>query len=413
VKILLIGHGCSPYRGSEPGLTWNWAWHLSQHHDIWLLAHPEFKSEVDAFLANQPNPRVHFHWVALKGCPSPWIPRLGKLGFKLHFSIWQRKLFQSARRLQQELAFDLVHQVSLGTISFPPSLWKLGPPFVWGPLGGGQTPPQAFRRYFGSSWKWEQLRALRIKLLPLWPRFRKTVRHCRLLLSTNQETTGLLESAGARQAHFFLDNGISQSYFDTAVKSQRKQTNETVFLWAGSLESIKALPLVLEALSRVPHQIPIRFWVAGEGSRRQDWVALSKRLGLDNRVSFLGQVPWTSMKELMMNSDVFVFSSLRDSSGSVVLEAMACQLPIIALDHQGIGQFISSQAGMKIPVTTPVETVDSMAQAMTTLAQSPELRQKMGQAAYQLVQTELWDNRAKRMCQLYDEIIEETPQTTR
>jgi hypothetical protein len=58
MKILIIGHACSPYAGSEPGLTWNWAWHLAADHDVWLIAHPHFRGPVEDYLARHPGSRL-------------------------------------------------------------------------------------------------------------------------------------------------------------------------------------------------------------------------------------------------------------------------------------------------------------------------------------------------------------------
>jgi hypothetical protein len=48
MKIVLIGAGASPDRGSEAGITWGWAWHLAQDHDVWLVNYPEFRNEVES-----------------------------------------------------------------------------------------------------------------------------------------------------------------------------------------------------------------------------------------------------------------------------------------------------------------------------------------------------------------------------
>jgi hypothetical protein len=65
MKLLLIGHVCSPHSGSEPSFTWNWAWHLSRNHDVWVLAHPHDRTNIERFLAQCPNPRLAFHWVSV------------------------------------------------------------------------------------------------------------------------------------------------------------------------------------------------------------------------------------------------------------------------------------------------------------------------------------------------------------
>src|SRR5262245_27432695 len=118
MKVLLVGHACCPNRGSELGLTWNWAWHLSQRHQIHVLTHPQHREEIEAHLAKHPNPNLKFGWVTLPSIIDPWVPgkRDNGLAIHLHYLIWQYLVYGEALRLHQADGFDLVHHVSWGTI---------------------------------------------------------------------------------------------------------------------------------------------------------------------------------------------------------------------------------------------------------------------------------------------------------
>jgi len=72
MKVLLIGHACGPEMGSEPGFTWNWAQHLSRHNEVWVITHPQFRAEIEAYLLATPNPKVRFLWVDVESALDPW-----------------------------------------------------------------------------------------------------------------------------------------------------------------------------------------------------------------------------------------------------------------------------------------------------------------------------------------------------
>src|SRR5437879_6153339 len=129
MKLLLVGHTCSPLRGTEFGITWNWAWHLSAFHEVWVLTHPQYRKEAEDFLKSHPNPRLHLVWVALPRLYDPWKPSNGSRFLHLHYLLWQRAALTRASQLHQRYAFDLIHHVSWGTVSAPPQLWRLPVPF--------------------------------------------------------------------------------------------------------------------------------------------------------------------------------------------------------------------------------------------------------------------------------------------
>jgi len=144
--------------------------------------------------------------------------------------------------------------------------------------------------------------------------------------------------------------------------------------------------------------------IAGEGEMRGAWESYAKHLKLADKVQFLGQIPWHEMSHLYRSADAFLFTSLRDSFGTQVLEAMGHGLPILTLDHQGVGTFVPSEAGIKVRVTSPQQTVANLAEGIRRVALCPEERLKMGEAAHAFARTQTWERRAEQMSKLYEEV---------
>jgi glycosyltransferase involved in cell wall biosynthesis len=404
MKILLCGHACGPDLGSEPGFTWNWAWHLSERHRVWALVHPEHRPEIEAFLREHPNENLNFLWVSLPRWLDPWNPLAGERGLGLHYLMWQRAALREARRRLLEIKFDICHYVSWGTISVAPLLWKLPVPFFWGPVGGGQTAPLALRQYLGNTWPREAIRNVRIRLRRVAPSLRRIVRSSALILAANSETRTLLERAGAKNICLFPDSALPQALFIENLPD-RVSRDEVVLHWSGRLESRKALPMALEALAGALNggRLNIRLEVSGDGPGRKYCKTLAAKLAISDRVRFLGCLPRTEVLECFRRADAFIFTSLRDSFGSVCLEAMAQGLPIVLLDHQGVRDFVPSEASWKVPPTTPSETVGGLAAAIRQVATDRESRIARGKAALEFAKLQSWPLRVKRMECLYDE----------
>src|SRR5580704_12212876 len=185
MKILIVGHPCSPKEGSELSFTWNWAWHLSRYHQVWALAYPQDRSTTERFLEEHPNPNLRIGWVRPPRSLDYWTPGHGPIRFRFHYLMWRHSVLRVAIKLHKEVGFDLVHHVALSTVSAPPLLWKLPVPFVWGPVGGGEIAPASFRRYFGLAWLTQSLRTLRVKVVPFLPPVRRAAQRSAAVLATN------------------------------------------------------------------------------------------------------------------------------------------------------------------------------------------------------------------------------------
>src|SRR5882757_8815506 len=403
MNVLIIGFACSPRLGGEPSNAWNWAWELSRYHQVWVLAHPHDRNGIEEFLTAHPNPTLSTQWVGFpKMLDDPRLRR-SNLVLAIHYQMWLKVAYKKAVKLHRQVGFDVVHHVSYGTLNAPPPFWKLPVPFVWGPVGGAQRVPSSFRRYFGSLSTSEILRSVRIATLPLSLSLHRAARSSAVVLATNRETGNLLSRVGARNVRLFLDSGIPSSFISgppVPTPSDRPFT----MLWVGRMEPRKALPLALEAFAQ-NQDLNARLLIAGDGTMRTRWEQYARRLHPVNKVVFLGHVPWSEMARLYRSADAFLFTSLRDSFGTQVLEAMGHGLPILTLDHQGVGAFVRQDAGIKVPATFPEQTLAGLAEGIRRLALFPEERRRMGEAALAYAKTQTWEKRAERMSKLYEEVL--------
>lgn len=403
MKVLIFGHACSPRAGSEPGFTWNWAWNLSSEHEVFVLAYPHDRDAVESFLLRNPRKGLHFLWVDLPNQRAASTSENGLQSLSLYLR-WQKLAYKKAIDFHKELGFDLVHHVSYGSISAPPPVRKLGIPFVWGPVGGGQLAPSAFRRYFGSAWMNEIVRKMRLRLLPYSPPARSAAQASLVTLATNQETAAMLRRMGARDVRLCLDSGISSDFVLRPQISARQAGDPFTLLWVGRMQPRKALPLALEGLART-NGLRVKLLIAGDGEMRKSWEECAKRLQVHRKVEFLGKVPWKEMPSFYQRADAFLFTSLRDSFGTQMLEAMAHGLPILTLNHQGAATFVPTGAGIKVPLSKPCETAAAIANGIRWLERHPETWQRMGEAGRAFARTQTWERRGAWMSKLYEEVL--------
>ncbi|MFQ6126639.1 MAG: glycosyltransferase [Candidatus Heimdallarchaeota archaeon] len=147
---------------------------------------------------------------------------------------------------------------------------------------------------------------------------------------------------------------------------QRKQlgfnTNDFVLLYAGRLEIGKGIRPLIEAVHISKDQIPhIQLAIAGSGTLEQELRSLVLNYGVQDRVRFLGSVPYDGMPRLIHASDCVVLLSTAEGTPRILLEALACGKPIIASNVGGIAEmFAKNQTiGEQVMVTTPQNIISA------------------------------------------------------
>ena len=169
----------------------------------------------------------------------------------------------------------------------------------------------------------------------------------------------------------------------------------------------KGLRDVVRALCHLRDLPGVTLTSAGSGEEIAICRAEAERLGVSERITFLGQVARHEVEALYASHDAFCFPSFREPAGGVLYEAMRHGLPVITAARGGPDWIIDDRSGMRIPVTDPVRFPADIATAVRQLAGNKALHNRLGQAARAKVSQEgLWPNKAMRMVALYEEIQE-------
>jgi glycosyltransferase involved in cell wall biosynthesis len=406
LNILLSAYSCEPYRGTEPGHGWNWALELARlGHNVFVITRPVGRQNIETFLAQSPCPTLHFIYVDSLHLSL----RFGALRPIIECIWWQRQVLPVAKKLAAEVDLDIVHHVTWGSLHVGSHLWRLGKPFVFGPIGGGQVAESGFGRYLKGGSLLESLRTLVVRhFTGLLFSARSTVSHSDLVLVTNSETGEWARRLGATRVEFMLDVGMPRSMLSDE-RRQVKPAGTLKVLWVGRLLPRKAILLGLEALARIDKRLAISCTILGDGPQGRylaDWI---RQLGLGERVTWRGQVGWDEVLQAFSEHDVFLFTSLRDSCGAQLIEAMARGVPIVTLDHHGAHVAVPAEAGVKVPVTTPEQTCSEVSRALERLANEPELVTRMGKAGRQCAEEHTWDRKIARAARMYPSLLSALP----
>ncbi len=187
-----------------------------------------------------------------------------------------------------------------------------------------------------------------------------------------------------------------------------KSTNTIFFLSVlDEFHRYKGLDYLLQAVNKVKSQIPdVKLIIGGQGKLQEYYRNITIRLGLEHNVEFHGFIRPDKIVEYYSNSNVFVLpsvSSTQEGFGMVLLEALACGIPVISTEIVGIAQdVVDSNSGI---VVTP-RNVDQLSSAIIQLLDNADLAKNMGASGRKLVSKKYtWRNVAEKVEELYEGIV--------
>jgi glycosyltransferase involved in cell wall biosynthesis len=299
-----------------------------------------------------------------------------------YYFCWQWAAYFRAKRLYQKYRFEIVHHLTYGVFRNPSFLYSLGAPFVFGPVGGGERSPSSLRE--SMSRRGRRFEALRdfANLLPYFdPFWWSMLRNCARIAVKTEETRRCLPRKSMERAVVTLENMVPECPF-LAGKSERNEPLK--LLYAGNLRALKGIHLAVRALALVRDDAPVSLTIVGKGPEECGLKEEVSRLGLEQSISFSPWIPRDEVIAMYATHDALLFPSLHDSSGTVVMEAIAHGKPVICLDLGGPAVTVDEFCARIVNTggKTEEQVVQGIAAAIVELARMPsEEWQEMRQAA--------------------------------
>lgn len=321
MKLLLSAFACDPTMGSEPYVGWNWSIVASKVTETTVITRKHHKVNL--------RNRTHckFIFFDLPFCAN--IDHRARY-IKIYYVFWQL-LLPLYLLIFARTKYDAIHHITYNNIDVPGFLWLIPrSKFYWGPVGGGQTPPEVLKEYFYKSWNKQIIRSKLKSFAKFNPVVFLACWRASTVLVANQDT--LMKLPKTFNSKYILE-------LETAVFSkplQIKTSHNRNLLWVGQIEERKALRIALHVLesilSKEVHQ-NYKLTVVGEGPLFD----IERDYALNNKlpVEFTGKLALQDVQNHYTSADAMLFTSLQDTSGNVILEAISSGIPCFAPKHHG------------------------------------------------------------------------------
>lgn len=408
LKVLISAYACEPDKGSEPEVGWRLVEQMSQIHDVWVITRSNNKDGIEAGISSEGEAKsATFIYHDLPSWMRWW--KHGRMGVRIYYGIWQASILFLAFKLHRRLNFDIVHHVTFAKYWSPSYLPLLPVPFVWGPVGGGESTPRSLVAGLSVPGRWfNTVRGVARFVGEANPMVRYGARKSSFSLATTQETARRLTRLGATRVKVISQLGFSTAdlqYLHELARTSNPPIGKVRFICAGNLLALKGFHLALQAFAEAGAPSS-ELVIVGSGPERDRLNRIAASLAIRDRVVFLGRLTRDQTLTEISNSHVLVHPSLHDSGAFVCLEAMALGKPVICLDSGGPAMQVTSETGFKIPISGVQQTVADIADAITVLSVDPLLRGRKGAAGRARVQ-ELydWSERVRAISDLYHESL--------
>lgn len=404
--ILYSAFECSPNIGSDAYVGWSWAKEMSKRHDVHVLTNSLNKQSIEDYSKIE---RVNatFHYIDV---PS-WIEKVFR-GRKLYFIgyyFWQKNAYKYAKELSKGINFDIVHHVSIADFRVIGELWKLNKPFIFGPVGGGQETPKVLKPYIKKHLLKEYMRSVINHIMLLSPKYNRAVKNTNIYFASNDETLNLVKNIihhpGTCKFYRLCELGVENEKL--CKREYKKRNKEIHILVAGRLMYRKGIELLLDALTELQTVRKFVVDIYGGGQQEKEVRQQIQERNLQDVVILHGRVAFDNMPKIYANSDFVVLPSLRETTGTAVFEALTYQLPIIALNQNGVKYIIENDSGILVDVSTKQNIITGLSNAIKYLIENDEERIAMGITGYEKMKSlYTWEYKCGEMEKIYRKLIE-------
>jgi glycosyltransferase involved in cell wall biosynthesis len=225
-----------------------------------------------------------------------------------------------------------------------------------------------------------------------------------MILAANEDTATFARRLGSRNVVLFSDTGIDSSIV-RLNGARHWEAPDLRVVWVGRMFPRKGVGLALHAVAKVIRRIPVRMTLIGDGPEDARLRKMSQSLGIDRYLEWTGRIPWADVISALDDAHLLIFPSIRETGAVQPLEAMARGLPVLTLDHQGMRNQVPTRAAIKVPVRSPRQVIDDLADAMVELFHDRDRLRAMSAEGLRYAREQTWDVRAERMEEIYRELL--------
>lgn len=419
LRVLVVAEACNPSWTSVPLVGYNVACELAARDDldVTIATHPrnrkDLEGDVVSHLADIVYPDNEYIARTLYNIALVLRGSKGKgwttnTAFQaISYLFFERELYRLLKDELKDGKFDIIHRVTpvTPTVGSPLASWTKTPMII-GPMNGGLPWP---KEYPELRKKENELLVPLRKIYKLFPYYKRTYDRIRVAIAGSKHTLTEIPDHFIGRKSLIPENGVDPRRFaiaDDWMPPKRRFR----FITVGRLVPYKGLWLTLEAMRDSRLLRDCELIVVGDGPDRPEIERRIQEYNLTDQVSMFGWMEQREVGKLLADSQCFVFPSLREFGGGVVLEAMASGLPSILVDYGGPTDLIDENSGILLPMQERSKMVPALREAMESLVNDHDRCRDYALNAIEQVKSRFtWAAKAEQLRRIYQEVLGKSP----
>lgn len=401
MKVLYIAYSCSPSYGSEDAIGWNIPIHFVQMMDsnqAYIVTKSEHKDEIETWCNEHPNisNRLKFYYITIKPNIKFWAK--GPL-YSFRIIDFFKQAVNVVNKLCEEEQIRVMHQITpveFRTIGMFDCVKQDKVQYIVGPIAGAQRISRPLMKYVDNKLI-EIIRVLVNESTLQNRKYKRKFQKVSIAMFANRET------ADEFLKHKIIDTTIvlpEVGVFDQG--NIRVKHDVFTFLMVGRLISIKGFRIVLESMKNIDRD-DYKLVICGKGPLEKKLQKLVEKYHLENNVEFRGFVSYADMDEQYKKSDVLIMPSLREATGTVLVEAMNHGVPVITFNKFGAREIIDENCSWTISEDDPI---NSLKLIMESILNNKQMAIKKGDIAHEKVGSMKWNNKVVNYIRLYNKMLD-------
>lgn len=406
MNILYSAFECNPNRGSEAYCGWSWIINMRKYHNIFVITRKENRREIEDYCKSNNIDNIKFFYCDINDKFNLYY-KYGKF-YMQYYVLWQKRAYKLAKKIVNEYPVDIIHHITLGDFRVIGNMWKLNKNFIFGPVGGAQYIPKSLEKYAQKHRYKELYRKTINEFKRIDIRYKIAIKHTQKIFCANEETMFFLKKIikNADKYQLLTENGINQVFYK---KGKATKESECVnIIWMGRIVYRKGLEFLVDVIPLINTNRKFKIYIYGndQGNEVNFLKEKAKKYGIEDKILFKGKIEHSMVGSIYQNADLFVFPSLRETTGTVVFEAMSHGLPVIGFKQNGIKLITSEKSSILIDINDDEKNIKiNFANAMKKLIENDEIRQTMSDNAIKEIQEYYWKDKAEYMNNIYLNIV--------